>query len=109
MEDRHVRRRKFGALHSLGNDEHSLRRPRTLSRSACRHQRWPIGFRVSTARGPFHLHGVSRRAPGGRENQVPTAPSQVSPVKICLGNLDASLRRQTLAAQKSKGEKSERN
>src|SRR5206468_11397097 len=36
MEDRHRWRRNFGSLHSLGSDEHSLSRPRTLSRIAGR-------------------------------------------------------------------------
>ncbi len=67
MEDRHRRRRNFGSLHSLGSDEHSLSRPRTLSRIAGRDQRWPIGFRVCAGRGPFHLHEyLDARLAGGR-------------------------------------------
>src|SRR5207247_8362293 len=48
-------------------------------------------------------------AAGWAESQIPAAASQVSQVKNCLGKLDASLRRQTLAAQKAKGDKSKRN
>ena len=92
----------------LGSDEHSLGRPHTLSRIAVRDQRWPLRFRMCPGRGLFPLHGIPRCPTGWAEGQIPAAAPKVSRVKNCLGKFDASLRRQSLDAQKE-GQESEQH